>query len=102
MDSSVGYRIDDIKLVGTKEALAVNNDSKKSFNIYPTVVSNGIISITSANNQTKNVKIYDSSAKLVISRGTQKEINVSQLPKGTYVMNVEENGVVESKKFIIK
>lgn len=102
VDSAVGYRIDDIKLVGTKESLAVNSNDKKTFNIYPTVVSNGVISITSANNQTKNVKIYDSSAKLVISRGTQKEINVSQLPKGTYIMNVEENGVVESAKFIVK
>lgn len=102
VDSAVGYRIDDIKLIGTKEDLGVNNDNKKSFNIYPTVVSNGIICITSANHQTKNVKIYDSSAKLVISRGTQKEINVSQLPKGTYIMNVEENGVVESTKFIVK
>jgi hypothetical protein len=39
---------------------------------------------------------------LVISRGTDKEINVSQLPKGTYIINVEENGIVESKKFIVK
>ncbi|MNY09451.1 hypothetical protein D3C86_1423660 [compost metagenome] len=102
VDSSVGYRIDDIKLVGTKEDLAVNNDSKKSFNIYPTVVNNGIINISSTSNAVKNIKIYDVSAKLVISTNTHKEVNVSKLAKGTYIINVEENGNLESKKIIIK
>ena len=101
LDSNVGFRVDDVKLTGN-QTLAVNNVKKEKFNIYPTVVTNGIICVTSATNQTKKVTIYDSTAKLVISRGTDKEVNVSQLPSGTYVMNVEENGVVESKKFIVK
>jgi hypothetical protein len=101
VNSNIGFRVDDIKLTGT-QILAVNNAKKEHFNIYPTVVSNGIICITSVSNQTKKVNIYDSTAKLVISKGTDKEINVSQLPKGTYIMNIEENGAVESKKFIIK
>jgi len=101
VNSNIGYRIDDLKLTGN-QTLAINNAKKEKFNIYPTVVTNGIICVTSATNQTKKVTIYDSTAKLVISRGTDKEINVSQLPSGTYVMNVEENGVVESKKFIVK
>lgn len=101
LDSNVGFRVDDVKLTGN-QTLAVNNSKKEKFNIYPTVVTKGIICVTSATNQTKKVTIYDSTAKLVISRGTEKEINVSQLPSGTYVMNVEENGVVESKKFIVK
>ncbi len=101
LDSNVGFRVDDIKLTGVS-TLAVNNIKKAHFNIYPTVVSNGVICITSENNKTKKITIYDSSARLVISRGTEKEVNVSHLSKGTYVINVEENGVVESKKFIIK
>ena len=100
-DSNVGFRVDDIKLTGN-QILAVDHVKKDYFTIYPTVVTNGIICVASSSNQTKKISIYDSSAKLVISRGTDKEINVSQLPKGTYIMNVEENGVVESKKFIIK
>ncbi|WP_379967754.1 T9SS type A sorting domain-containing protein [Epilithonimonas sp. UC225_85] len=100
-DSNVGFRIDDVKLTGSS-TLAVNNIKKEYFSIYPTVVSNGIICITSENNKTKKITVYDSAARLVISRGTEKEVNVSQLAKGTYVINVEENGIVESKKFIIK
>lgn len=101
VNSNIGFRVDDLKLTGT-QTLAVNNSKKEKFNIYPTVVTNGIICVTSATNQTKKVSIYDSSARLVISKGTDKEINVSQLSKGTYIINVEENGVVESKKFIVK
>ena len=102
MDSAVGYRIDDIKLVGNLDALAVNNTKKEHFNIYPTAVSNGIVYVTSPSNGLKNIKIYDASAKLVISTATPKEVNVSKLAKGTYIMNVEENGVSQTKKFIVK
>jgi len=101
LDSNVGFRVDDIKLTGTA-TLAVNNVKKDHFNIYPTVVTNGVICITSESNNPKKITVYDSSSRLVISRGTEKEVNVSQLSKGTYVINVEENGIVESKKFIIK
>lgn len=101
VNSNIGFRVDDVKLTGN-QTLAVNNIKKAHFNIYPTVVSNGVICITSENNKTKKITIYDSSARLIISRGTEKEVNVSHLSKGTYVINVEENGVVESKKFIIK
>lgn len=101
VNSNIGYRIDDLKLTGTS-TLAVNNTRKQHFNIYPTVVTNGIICINSESNKTKKITVYDSAARLIISRGAEKEINVSQLSKGTYVINVEENGVVESKKFIIK
>lgn len=101
LDSNVGFRVDDIKLTGTL-TMAANDVKKNHFSIYPTVVSNGIICVSSATNQMKKISVYDSAAKLVISKGTNKEINVSHLPKGNYIINVEENGVVESKKFIIK
>lgn len=100
-DSNVGFRIDDLKLTGS-ETLAVNDNKKESFNIYPTAVSNGIVYVTSSSNSLKNIKIYDASAKLVTTTATQKEVNVSKLAKGTYIINVEENGISHSKKFIVK
>mgnify|MGYP003574879949 CR=1 FL=1 len=100
-DSNVGFRIDDLKLTGS-ETLAVNNTKKENFNIYPTAVGNGIVYVTSPSTGLKNIKIYDASAKLVISTATPKEVNVSKLAKGTYIMNVEENGVSQTKKFIVK
>ena len=102
VNSNVGYRIDDIKLEGTAASLGTASSNKDVFTIYPTQVSNGIINVSSSKNGLKSVKIYDASSKLVLATKTQKEVNVANLSKGFYVLNVEENGVVTSKKFMIK
>lgn len=102
VDSNVGFRIDDLKLVGTPKALTVSNTNKTKFNVFPTIVNNGVFFVTSESNSAKNVKIYDQTSKLVINTFTTKEVNVEKLTKGIYIVTVEENGVVESKKIIIK
>lgn len=102
LNSNVGFRVDDLKLVGTLKALAVSNTNKTKFNVYPTMVNNGVLFITSDSNAVKNVKIYDQTSKLVINTSTKKEVNVEKLTKGIYIVSVEENGVVESKKISIK
>lgn len=101
VNSNVGFRIDDIKLVGEKN-LATQDIKKDNISIYPTIVSNGIINIISNNDSIKTVKIYDTSSKLVLQTQSKNEINVSQLPKGVYIINIEEQGKTESKKIIIK
>lgn len=102
LDSNVGFRIDDIKLTGTAGTLATSENSKKGFNIYPTSVSNGKIFITSSKNSDKKVKIFDHTGRLLISKTVKSEINVSELPKGIYILNVEENEAAVSKKVLIK
>lgn len=102
VNSNVGFRIDDLKLVGTLKELAVSNTSKTKFNVFPTVVNNGIFYVTSENNAAKNVKVYDQTSKLIINTKTEKEVNVADLTKGVYIVTVEQNGVVETKKIVIK
>jgi len=102
LDSNVGFRIDDLKLTGTAIPLSATASTKGTFTIYPTVVTNGVIYITSDKNDVKNVKIYDSSSKLVINTQTKKEVDVSKLQKGLYFLNIEEQGKIVSKKFIIQ
>lgn len=101
LDSNVGFRIDDIKLTGTAGTLATSENNKKGFNIY-TSVSNGKIFITSSKNSDKKVKIFDQTGRLLISKTVKSEINVSELPKGIYILNVEENEAAVSKKVLIK
>jgi len=100
--AAAGFRIDDVKLTGTATNLAVQSSSKQNFDIFPTLVSEGIIHITSSKNSMKSVKIFDMSSKLMMSIQTQKEVNVSSLEKGNYIINIEEDGVSTSKKIIIK
>ena len=102
LDSNVGFRIDDLKLTGSAIPLAASSLSKETFSVYPTKVTNGIIYISSDKNGSKNVKVYDMTSKLIINTQTKKELNVSKLQKGTYILNVEEQGKMVSKKFIIQ
>lgn len=99
--SNAGFRVDDVKLLGTSTNLSIESTSKDSFKLYPTLVSDGIIYISSSTNKMMNVKIYDQTSKLVMSTQTQKNVNVSTLEKGIYILKVEENGISTSKKFII-
>lgn len=102
LDSNAGFRIDDIKLTGTATSLAIRENSKKEFNIYPTSVSEGKIFITSAKNTDKKVKIFDQTGRLIMNKIIASEINVSNLSKGIYILNVEESGTSVSQKVIIK
>ncbi|KXH83473.1 T9SS type A sorting domain-containing protein [Chryseobacterium kwangjuense] len=102
LDSNVGFRVDDIKLTGTATTLATRETSKKEFNIYPTSVTDGKIFITSAKNSDKKVKIFDNTGRLLIDKTIKNEINVSNLPKGVYILNVEENKATVSQKVVIK
>ena len=101
INSNVGFRIDDIKLIG--ESNMGTSDVKKSkFDIYPTVISNGILNISSTNDEQKNVSIYDVNARLVLTQKTNKVLNLKDLPKGNYIVKVESEGATETKKIIIK
>lgn len=102
IDSNVGIRVDDIKLTGTATTLATSENSKKEFNIYPTSVTNGKIFITSAKNTDKKVKIFDQTGRLMINKIITSEINVSSLPKGIYILNVEQGATSVSQKVIIR
>ncbi|MBB6371178.1 T9SS type A sorting domain-containing protein [Chryseobacterium shigense] len=99
---NAGYRVDDVKLTGTLNSLSVSDSGKKTaFTIFPTQVKDGIIHISSDKNAFKNIKIYDQSSKLMINTKTQDNVNVSDLSKGIYIIQVEENGKTETQKFMI-
>ena len=46
---------------------------------------------------------YDISGKQVLSVSTEiKEVNISKLSKGVYIVKVEQNGKVSTEKLIIE
>lgn len=102
IDSNVGIRVDDIKLTGTATTLVTAENSKKDFKIYPTYVTDGKIFISSNKNSDKKVKVFDQTGRLLINKTVKTEINVSELPKGVYILNVEESGASLSQKVVIK
>lgn len=80
--------------------------SKKieGLSIYPNPVEGGIqnIYISSKNNFTKKVEIYNVLGKQVFTKMLSgKELNISELSTGVYILKVTEKNISESRKLII-
>ena len=79
----------------------VNNAAQNSFEIYPNPV-NDVLSISNLNGANEIV-IYDVTGKTVLSQPVNSDkvtINVSDLHKGMYVVNIYGKGAVQAKKFL--
>jgi hypothetical protein len=83
-------------------SLAVNEASAKSnLKVFPNPAVD-VVNLTS-NKEVKSVTIYDLSGKKVKSTTDTKQINVSSLAKGTYILQANYgNGGVENTKIIKK
>lgn len=79
--------------------LSVNEVNNKSLNIYPNPAKD-ILHIQNNGENVKNITIYDTSGRQMLTTKAAKEINVSKLPKGNYVVQVETNKEEKSFKII--
>ncbi|MCC9019553.1 S8 family serine peptidase [Flavobacterium lipolyticum] len=71
--------------------------------IYPNPVKEGKLYIQTASGSIKNISIADMSGKKVFVRQTEnKELDVSGLPGGVYVIKIEQDGNTSVQKIIIK
>jgi outer membrane protein assembly factor BamB len=84
--------------------LSVVDNTIDGFNVYPNPVTNGEISITTAANGTKSVQIFDVLGKQVYSKTIQanETIKTSNFGAGVYILKVEENGNVATRKLLIE
>jgi hypothetical protein len=77
----------------------------EDLSIYPNPVSNGktFIYITSKRNLTKRIEFYDVLGKQIFTTViTGKELNISNLSKGVYILKITENNISETRKLVIK
>jgi len=77
----------------------------EGLSIYPNPVSNGklYIYITSKRNLTKTIDIYNVLGKRISSTVlTGKELSISQLSTGVYILKITENNISETRKLVIK
>ena len=82
---------------------SVRNDQIKGFNVFPNPASGGKIWINTQNNATKQVKVFDILGKQVLSKNlVGKELNVSVLSKGIYILKVIEEGKTSTRKLVVK
>lgn len=77
----------------------------EDLNLYPNPVSNGKIYITSKNVSSKEITIYDVLGKRVLQTSlnvNNKEVNVSALNSGVYIIKIQEGDASTTRKLIIK
>ncbi len=73
------------------------------FKLYPNPTISGKIYITTADNAPKTVHIFDVLGTQVLKATILgKELNVSHLDKGVYILRVVERDKVATRKLIIK
>jgi hypothetical protein len=89
--------------------ISVNTDGVaqniEDLSIYPNPVTNGkvFIYISSKQNLTKKVDFFDVLGKQIYSTQlTGKELNISTLSKGVYILKITENNISETRKLVIK
>ena len=75
----------------------------EGLSIYPNPVSNGKLYITSKLGLEKEIQIFDVLGKKVLDTTTSvKEINISNLNPGVYIVKIKEKDASTTRKLIIK
>jgi len=70
---------------------------------YPNPVSNGKIYITSKTTLEKEILIFDVLGKKVLQTTlTSKELNISTIPPGVYIIKISEGDATATRKLIIR
>ncbi|PZU83167.1 MAG: hypothetical protein DI529_13070 [Chryseobacterium sp.] len=93
-----GFIVDNI-IIKDMDQLSVSDINKTQINIFPNPTSD-FINIKS-DEKIKSIKLYNASGSLVKTENNEfSRINVSNLPKGNYVISIETDSGIETKKII--
>ncbi|HMC01449.1 MAG TPA: T9SS type A sorting domain-containing protein [Flavobacteriaceae bacterium] len=82
-----------------------NNDSTniEGLNVYPNPVSQGKLYITTKQNLMKDIEIFNVLGKRIFTTTLfGKELNVTKLHAGVYLLKITENNISTTRKLVIK
>jgi len=95
--------VDNVQWTESGQTLSTLNDVVFEFSVFPNPVSNGSVSIKTKHEGPFKVEIYDVLGKLVLAeKMTTTRLNVSQLNAGVYILKINLDGAIATKKLIIK
>lgn len=79
------------------------DDSIEGFRFYPNPVTNSKLYITSTADKPKEIEIFNLLGRLVLQTILhEKELNVSNLSPGVYIIKVREEEATITRKLVIK
>lgn len=96
LDIGKGFYVDNIQIEEIED-LGLSNSILTKTTIYPNP-TNSLINISSQD-KVELAEIFDLNGKLIL-KSNQKQIDVSNLSKGTYIIRCKTNGKIHSSKFI--
>jgi hypothetical protein len=86
-----------------KSTAAAGKEPIEGLNIYPNPASSDRIYITSKLAETKEVEIFDVLGKKVLQATLNgKELNISELTPGVYIIKIKEGDATATRKLIVK
>ena len=95
------WRIDNVTF--STGLLSIQESSILGLRVFPNPVTNGNLYITSDNNDTKSVIVYDVLGNQVVKTiVTDQPINVAALNSGVYFVKITEAGKTATRKLVIK
>ena len=82
-------------------------DSKAStiegLSLYPNPVTGGRVSISTKNDSDKEIIIYDLLGKKIMqTQLSSRELNISNLLAGVYIIRITEDNISATRKLIVK
>jgi len=90
----------------TEAQSSIQNSASTSIEgliIYPNPVNHGKLYITTKENLTKEIEIFNVLGKRIYSLTLLgKELNVSKLHAGVYILKISENNISTTRKLVIK
>ena len=80
-----------------------SQDAIEGLSLYPNPVSNGKIYISSKSLSNKDISIFDVLGKKVFQATiNSKELNISSISPGVYIIKIKEGEATATRKLIIK
>lgn len=94
--SGIGYS----QITDTKPSII---ETIEDLSIYPNPVSNGKIYITTKQNLTKDIEIFDVLGKKIYTTSLfGKELNIAKLTPGIYILKIKENNISATRKLVVR
>lgn len=78
------------------------NAQDKELGFYPNPATQGKIIITSKTTGDKDVQIFNVLGKLVLQQQVAREMNISNLTPGVYIVKIKEDETTVTRKLIVK